>query len=855
MTTFNTFSTTAVLGPTNTGKTHLALERMLGYQSGMIGFPLRLLARENYERVIAKKGKNSAALVTGEEKIIPPQAKYFLCTVEAMPADRLVEFLAIDEIQLSSDPDRGHVFTDRLLNARGTLETMFLGASTIEPLLRKIMPEIQFITRPRLSKLTYTGLKKITRLPKKSAIIAFSAQDVYSIAELIRNQRGGAAVVLGALSPRTRNSQVALYQNNDVDYLIATDAIGMGLNMSINHVAFAENVKFDGRVPRKLSPQELAQIAGRAGRYMNDGTFGVTADCPEFEDETVLSIEEHSFESARSIFWRNADLSYDSISDLTNALDLSPPYPFMKKKWNADDHRYFLSLSRVPAVREKCKTRSGVRLLWEVCQIPDFSRTLSESHVMFLAKVFSYLTQNDGILPSDWVTQQMRRFDRLDGDIDTLLARISHVRTWTYISHKSYWTLDPMRWQQEARAIEDRLSDTLHEKLTQRFVDKRAAVLVQKMRDNVGLLAGISAKGEVTVEGHRMGKLDGLLFLPDTDGGPNEKTVLAAARRILPSELTRRVEKIRVESNEYFRMDDRGSIYWRDSLLAFLKAGRTPLNPNIAIRASDQLKPEQTRFIELRLKNWIASYFDKNISPLTKVSYGGLTGPARGILFQITEALGTIPRKKVNNLAKKMSVNDRRVLAAAGVRFGTLALYFPELLKPRATELLSILWCIYNKPSFAIELPKPGQVTIAVQRDIEDGFYNAIGFVRLGKKAIRADIVERSAAIIRKLAQEQLFAVDQSLLSLLGVGSSDISPILSDLGYKKIKMVDGKSLYKRKFVARGSRKVKQKSNENSKRKAGTSETTLVSLSRFPHGNDVSKSPFSVLKNLRTVNSK
>ena len=525
---------TAVLGPTNTGKTHFAIERMLGHESGMIGFPLRLLARENYDRVVATVGRSDVALVTGEDKIIPARARYFLCTVEAMPIDRSVAFLAIDEVQMAGDRERGHVFTDRILSLRGTAETMLLGATTIQPLLRKLLPDADYVTRPRLSNLSYAGPRKINRLPRRSAVVAFSARDVYALGELVRHQRGGAAVVLGALSPRTRNAQVAMYQAGEVDYLIATDAIGMGLNMDIGHVAFADDIKFDGRMPRRLVPQELAQIAGRAGRHMRDGTFGVTGDCPPFDETVTAAIEAHAFEPLRTLYWRNRDLSFHSLRDLRRSLERPPRFEFLRRKRDAEDHMALLALARVSDVTDLARGRARIRLLWEVCQIPDFRKTLTESHVHLLVQLYKHLCSPSERLPNDLVSRQLKRFDRIDGDFDTLSGRIAHIRTWTYITHHTGWVSDPVQWQQMARAIEDRLSDALHERLTDRFVDRRAAVLVRRLRDSDELLAGVKESGAITVEGYHVGTLDGLTFIPDTLSGQNAKPVLTAARRVLP---------------------------------------------------------------------------------------------------------------------------------------------------------------------------------------------------------------------------------------------------------------------------------------------------------------------------------
>ena len=468
----------AVLGPTNTGKTHLAIERMLGHATGMIGFPLRLLARENYDRIVRLRGRGAVALVTGEEKIILANPRYFVCTAESMPLDRPVDFLAIDEIQLAADPERGHVFTARLLHARGLSETMLLGSDTMRALVRRLVPEAEFVERPRFSTLSYVGERKVTRLPPRCAVVAFSVADVFEIAELVRRQRGGTAVVLGALSPRARNAQVGMYQAGEVDYLVATDAIGMGLNMDVDHVAFARLAKFDGKAPRRLSAAEIGQIAGRAGRHMSDGTFGTTADLGPMEPEIVEAVENHRFDPVNGAFWRNSRLDLRSLDRLVASLEQRPPSGLLIRAREADDERALAALRRMPDLAQRARTPDGVRRLWEVCQVPDFRKTMSDQHTRLLAQIYRHLSSGPGRLPEDWVAGHLARMDRGDGDIDTLVARIAHVRTWTYITHRGDWIRDPAHWQDRARTIEDKLSDALHDRLTQRFVDRRAALLV-----------------------------------------------------------------------------------------------------------------------------------------------------------------------------------------------------------------------------------------------------------------------------------------------------------------------------------------------------------------------------------------
>ena len=580
----------AVLGPTNTGKTYLAVERMLGHQSGMIGFPLRLLARENYDRVVKLVGKTRVALITGEEKIIPKAPRYFVCTVESMPISRLVDFMAIDEIQLCADPERGHVFTDRLLNARGQLETMFLGALSIKSVLKLLIPKIKFTERPRFSKLSYSGIKKLNRIAKRSAVVAFSANDVYSIAEKIRSNSGGTAVVLGALSPRTRNSQVEMYQSGEVDYLVATDAIGMGLNMDIDHVAFSSLQKFDGIRLRSLRADEIGQIAGRAGRHLHDGSFGTLSETSALAPETIEAIENHLFKRISRIWWRNKDLEFKSVKSLLKSLDFSPPSPVLRKIRQTEDHTVLRQLSSDPEILRLASNPDLVRILWDVCQIPDYRKTMLDAHVRLLARIYRYLASSDILLPTDWVAKQLVHLERVDGDIDTLMARIAHTRTWTFISHRVDWLEDAPHWQQRARAIEDNLSDALHDRLTKRFVDRRNLVLVRS-RNQDQLNAEIDEDNSVFVEGTYLGKLTGLKFIPDLSASMEDRRLMTnAAHKVLQQEIKRRVEEIEKTENTKLALNDDGKIIWNNNQIGRLIKGNTSLSPKIKIDDSNLLK-------------------------------------------------------------------------------------------------------------------------------------------------------------------------------------------------------------------------------------------------------------------------
>ena len=778
---------TAVLGPTNTGKTHLAIERMLGHKSGMIGFPLRLLARENYDKVVARLGVRHVALITGEEKIIPPEARYFICTVESMPTDREVEFLAVDEIQLAGDPERGHIFTDRLMRARGLEETMLLGAETIRPLLKALIPKARFEIRERLSRLTYIGPRKITKLPRRTAVVAFSASEVYAIAELVRRQRGGAAVVMGALSPRTRNAQVAMYQEGEVDYLIATDAIGMGLNMDIDHVAFAASSKFDGRHPRRLIASEFAQIAGRAGRFQRDGTFGVTGDCRPLDEEIIEQVEGHSFPALRNIYWRNTDLSFRTLRDLKRSLEERPTHQALFRKRDAEDHQALEALSQMTEITERATSVSRIKLLWDVCQIPDFQKSLTESHARLLSQIYGHLTTGVERLPPDWVQTQMSRFDRVDGDIDTLAGRIAHVRTWTYVTHHGEWISDPIHWQQRARAIEDRLSDALHDRLTQRFVDKRAATLVRKLTEEHGeLTAAVQADGAVVVEGHRVGHLDGLDFVPEDVSGQEGKPVLAAARRVLPGEIARRIARLLSDDGMMFALDDRGRFLWRGAPVGQLEKGETTWSPQVRASRNELIEPAQRERLEKKLVDWFDAHVEAGAPRLAQLKRADLSGPARGVVFQVLEGLGSASAETVAPLVKDLDEEGRKDVARVGIRLGTESAYVPDLLKPKAVKLRAVLWSI-AKDIFPEEgPPADGRVQVARNPETPGEYDAALGFARLGGRAVRVDMLERVAALVRKSAREGKFGITPDMLSLTGADHETFGAMLLDMGYRQV---------------------------------------------------------------------
>ncbi|MFN4284234.1 MAG: helicase-related protein [Alphaproteobacteria bacterium] len=803
----------AVLGPTNTGKTHLAIERMLGHRTGMIGFPLRLLARENYDRVRAIKGDGAVALVTGEEKIVPPRACYFFCTVESMPLEREVGFLAIDEIQLCADRERGHIFTDRLLHARGRDETMFLGADTMKPVIQRLVPDAEFIARPRFSQLTYAGPKKITRLPPRSATVAFSAADVYGIAELIRRQRGGAAVVMGALSPRTRNAQVAMFQAGEVDYLVATDAIGMGLNMDVNHVAFAGVRKFDGHAMRALLPNELAQIAGRAGRHMNDGTFGTTADVGALEPHVIDAIENHRFPTVKSVYWRARDLNFSSIEALKKSLDAPPQMADLIRKGDADDQLALAQLAGDPEIAALADRPSRLKLLWEVCQVPDFRHALGDAHGRLLSRLFQFLVAPGGRLPVDWVAGQIGRLDRADGDIDTLTARIDHVRTWNYIAQRDGWTEDPRHWQGLARALEDKLSDALHERLTQRFVDRRAAVLVKRLQDPGSLLSSVGADGEVAVEGHYVGQLAGFRFRPDSAVKHPEdrraaRALVHAAGRALRGEIVKRVtDMTQGNTSGEISLDADGRLLWRGEAVADLAPGRDMLAPDVRLLPSDLLDAEQQAALKLKLAEWLAKRMQRDIGPLLKLRAASesdeLPGALRGLLFQIMEGLGAAPRDAVAAQLGALDEDGRKKLAQHGVRVGALHLFMPQLFGGRAVKMRALLWKVFHADVPALPpLLLAGQASVALAGEgVAEGAtfgveqLRAVGYMGFGARALRLDQAEKFAYALRTLGRQGPFPPNDELATLAGVTLAELPAMVTTLGIKLLTAADGSVLF------------------------------------------------------------
>lgn len=796
---------TAVLGPTNTGKTHLAIERMVAHESGIIGLPLRLLAREVYARVCEKVGAHKVALITGEEKIQPPGARYSVCTVEAMPRETDAAFVAIDEVQLAGDLERGHIFTDRILHLRGRQETLLLGAATMHGILQRLLRGVSVVTRPRLSHLAYAGSKKLTRLPRRTAIVAFSADEVYAIAELIRRQQGGAAVVLGALSPRTRNAQVALFQSGDVDYLIATDAIGMGLNLDLDHVAFAQNRKFDGFQYRNLTAAELGQIAGRAGRHLRDGTFGVTGQVDPLDEELIKKIEGHDFDPVKVLQWRTAHFDFASLDALKRSIETNAPVEGLTRALPAVDAQALEHLSRDEDIRALTTNAKRVALLWEACALPDYRRIAPAQHADLIASIYTDLARY-GHVDENYMAEQVRRADTTEGDIDTLSHRIAQIRTWTFVSNRPGWLADQAHWQEKTREIEDRLSDALHERLTKRFVDRRTSVLMRRLRENTMPEAEISPTGTVLVEGHHVGELQGFRFTADqTAGGEDAKAVRTAAQKALAAEFESRAERFGASANGDIALGSDGTLRWIGAPIGTLVSGEDALKPRLVLLADEQLTGPARDKVAARAERFVNFQIESLLKPLVDLKNADqISGIGRGIAFQLVENFGLINRRDIAEEMKSLDQEGRAALRRLGVRFGAYHVFVPALIKPAPAGLVTLLWALKNdgkdKPGFGdvVHALASGRTSVVIDPAFDKTFYKLAGYRNLGRRAVRIDILERLADLIRPatnwkpgLGQRpdgaydgQSFMVTPPMMSILGATADDMEEILKGLGYR-----------------------------------------------------------------------
>ena len=778
----------AVLGPTNTGKTHLAIETMLSFESGMIGFPLRLLAREVYDKVVQKTGLNHVALITGEEKIIPSNAKYFLCTVESMPIDKDLDFVGVDEIQMCADHERGHIFTERLLNMRGKKLTMLMGSNTIRNIISKLDGDIEFINRNRLSKLSYVGHKKISRINRKAAIIAFSAEEVYAIAELIRRQKGGAAIVMGSLSPKTRNAQVELYQSGDVDFLVATDAIGMGINMDLDHVYFSNLKKFDGRKLRKLNLSEIGQIAGRAGRYMNDGNFGSTGDCKEINAEEVELIESHNFEEIQSLFWRNSNLNFNNPTQLIESLDEKPNQKWLRKIHECEDERalkYFLKDRNV--INTEFDTQT-LKLLWECCQIPDFVKKTYGNHYEVISNVFRYLNSKKGGISEDFMRLQLIKLDKLEGNVDSLSNRIANVRTWSYVSNKSNWVENQEYWIEKTKTLEDKLSDRLHEELTKTFIDKRASVLARGLKQDMEFDTKISENNNVMIDDQFIGKINGLKLELDLKKGALEtdiKSLKKAARKTIGPELEKRIQII-IDTG-LIELKNDFKIYWNNAPICRLIPGKDYLNPNIELLVDDMLEQNQKNklitFLEKWLKNKISTVL-KSLYDLKNLKDNNSS--IKALAYQLYENNGVIKRDKVTEYLNKLDQNDRKILRDLGVKFGRYHVFLFKLIKPEPVSLRTLLWKNHNQKYFNLEPPTFGLNFLNDNKIQNKNFMLLCGFEKFNNFYIRIDILERLFVQIINSDKKDMKEIKMipEMLNLLGCNKDDFKKLLKAMSYK-----------------------------------------------------------------------
>lgn len=793
----------AILGPTNTGKTHYAVERMLAHSSGMMGFPLRLLAREVYDRVVGAKGRNQAALITGEERIVPEGARYFLCTAEAMPRHMNVEFAALDEVQMAADSQRGHVFTDHMLNTRGRHETLLLGAETMRPLIRQLLPEADIDTRPRLSCLTHTKPVKLSRLPRRSAVVGFSVSEVYGMAELIRRQRGGAAIVMGALSPRTRNAQVAMYQSGEVDYLVATDAIGMGLNMDIDHVAFGSLEKFDGRLFRHLNPAEAAQIAGRAGRYKRDGTFSTLGGEGVMDPLMVAQIEDHQFDALRRLTWRNSRLDFTSAGRLIRSLEMPAKTEGLHRQRDATDLVVLKALSMDADIAGRVRDPGQVRLLWDVCQVPDFRKISADDHISLLRRIFLDLSGDAGVIEDGWIARQVKRLDNIHGDIDTLAGRIAGIRVWTYVSHRSGWLKDGAHWAHMTRSVEDRLSDALHDRLTQRFVDRRTAVLMRSLKQKDSLSVSIdSEKGTVSVEGHEVGTLFGFSFrVAESVDRQEEKTIRAATVPGLQAEMMRRAKLLANVGIKKVSLDFadglwRPRVIWDGAPIARVEHSGALFAPRVRLMEDTLLEGDVSVLVLETVQKWLDERIADKLAPLMALSkeLNGevepaegtppLSGLARGIAYRMLESYGVLPRAAVDSDLRQLDQDARKGLRRFGIRIGALSLYMPLILKPHATELRLMLWALARSETALPTIPTPGMVWVDTEKAAPEGFYDLAGFRVVGAKAVRIDMLERLADTVRPLGQDRSwFEVTPEIMGLVGLSGESFASVMKALGY------------------------------------------------------------------------
>ncbi len=779
----------ALLGPTNTGKTHDAIERMLEFESGIFGLPLRLLAREVYEKCVKKIGANKVALVTGEEKIIPNSASFFICTVESMPKDKVVDFVAIDEVQMCADKERGHIFTDRLLSARGKELTMFLGSQVMRNIINNLVGEVDFLKKERFSKLSYGGYKKISRLDGKAAIIAFSIEEVYAIAELVRRQKGGAAVIMGSLSPKTRNSQVELYQSGHVDYLVATDAIGMGLNMDIEQIYFSNLKKFDGKKTRRLNLIELSQIAGRAGRYKNNGIFGITGDCENLNSDEIEKIQNHNLPNTRMLYWRNSNLNFDNVETLISSLEIKPTNKNLIRSSDSIDEIILRFLLKKNVENNLYST--NLKLLWECCQIPDFEKKAYGQHIGIVDAVFKFLSLKKKRIPNEYMKTQLNGLEKNHGNIDVLANRISNVRTWSYVANKKNWVENADYWIQLTKSIEDNLSDRLHEELTKSFIDKKISILARGLKQDMILETAVDEDNKVLIDKQYVGALKGLKFLIDFNSENLDvdlKSIKKAARRGVEKELIKRAKLIMKEGG--LSIDHENKIVWLKNAIAKIKKGENYLKPEIEIIADEALPLEIQKELEYFIKNWLTSYINEILGDLINLTNIKIENQyLRALSFQLYENNGVLKRKNIDKIIKLISKDERKKLWSMGIKIGRYHVFIPKMLKPKAVTLRTMLWTIYNNIISDNNIPKFG-LNFVINENFDEKFLLLCGFERFKDYFVRIDILEKLFIIIIEKSVNRRFKISSEMMNLLGCSKENFFKLINLMNYKKSKEID-----------------------------------------------------------------
>ncbi len=839
----------AFLGPTNTGKTHHAFERLLSYSSGIFGFPLRLLARENYDKAVRKIGINKVALITGEEKIVPREAKYFFCTVESMPIEINVDCVVVDEVQLAADYERGHVFTDKILNLRGTHETIFLGSLIIKSILVKLFPSIKIENRDRLSSLSYSQMQNISKLKPRTAIIAFNVNKLYEIAENIRTYKGGAAIVLGSLSPRTRNAQVEIYENKKVDYLVATDAIGMGLNLNINHVCFTSLEKFDGRYNRNLNPNEIGQIAGRAGRYKNDGSFSYTKEAGSLDSTIIKTIENHSYDQLQKIYWRNSDLNFDSIESLLISLKKFPIQSFFIHKKNALDEINFRHLIEDNEIKNYLKDKYHIKLLWDVCRIPDFEKIFNDNYILFLKNIFLTLIKNNYKIPEDWINNRITKLENFDGGIPELSLKISQIRTWTYISNHQLWTRDPLHWQEKTRTIENNLSDNLHLGLTNKFIDSSSKYFssssVEKNIENIE----INQNNEVILDGYIYGIIKGFDLLPNKNNISHSLFSLSHVKKSIRNMIEEKInnflsapeDSINLGNIPLQKISDTAYIYWGDERIGLIKKSSKIYSPIAEGINSEYLSTDKKLLVSAKLQNWLDNYISDNLKPIKDKLDDNLDSNVRAIVFNCFENLGTLKVDDFKDFIKNINIENKQQLSKLGIRIGAKYFYMPNLFKKKSLELNSLLCKIfYNLQSNEIiPLPKDGRVSFSCNIKMPAEYWQSIGYICLNQFAFRVDIFEKIFFVARKKIKHGPFMESADLMNPIGCNSDQLKDILSFCGYEPINLYDNKKLYV--FKKKKQEIIKAKTKKSSKIKKKDYKKKQIKLDP--------NSPFAVLEKL------